>query len=93
VLAVGVVTAVAQFLAFADDLRRYTVGGTRDLLYFLHPQWQPPLPPFLLTLGYAVLVVAFVGWLLGWRRTNGAAPAVADPSSSTATPTAHDARL
>lgn len=93
VLAVGVVTAVAQFLAFADDLRRYTVGGTRDLLYFLHPQWEPPLPPFLLTFGYAVLVVAFVAWLLGWRRTNGAAPAVADPSSSTATPNAGAARL
>ncbi|HYV59620.1 MAG TPA: DUF2142 domain-containing protein, partial [Acidimicrobiia bacterium] len=92
--AVGVLVAVGQFVAFADDLRRYTVGGTRDLLYFLHPQWQPPLPPFLLTFGYAALVVVFVAWLLGWRGTSGSAPAVADPSSSTtALPAARAARL
>ncbi|HKA92734.1 MAG TPA: DUF2142 domain-containing protein [Acidimicrobiia bacterium] len=90
VLAVGIVAAVAQFLAFADNLRRYTVGGTRDLLFFLHlhTQWQPPVPAVLLTVGYAALVVAFVAWLLAWRGPNGGAPLVAGAQSSvTAAPT------
>jgi hypothetical protein len=79
VLAVGVVAAVGQFFAFAANLRRYTVGGTRDVLYFLHlhTQWQPPVPAFLLTVGYAVLVVLFVAWLLGWQGSERAAPPTA----------------
>lgn len=86
VLAVGVIVAVGQFLAFAANLRRYTVGGTRDLLYFLHlhTQWQPPVPAFLLTVGYAVLVVVFAAWLLGWRRRDDPVAVAGGASSSTA---------
>ena len=65
VLAIGVVAGVGQFLAFADNLRRYTVGATRDLLFWLHAEWLPPLPPVLLTVGYAALTGAFLAWVLG----------------------------
>ena len=91
VLAVAVIVAVGQFLAFAGNLRRYTVGGTRDVLYFLHlhTQWQPPVPAFLLTVGYAALVVVFVAWLLGWRAQNDPTSVVTGATSSTgAEPTA-----
>jgi hypothetical protein len=73
VLAVGVVAAVGQFLAFAANLRRYTVGGTRDLLYWLHAQWDPPLPALVLTVGYAALLFAFLACVLGGdgRRADG----------------------
>src|SRR5207248_2659792 len=65
VLAIGVVAGVGQFLAFADNLRRYTVGATRDLLFWFHAEWLPPLPPVLLTVGYAGLTGAFLAWVLG----------------------------
>jgi hypothetical protein len=73
VLVVGLVVGFGQFLAFAQDLRRYTVGVDGPLAYFQRPQWNPPLPPLLLTIAYAVAVAAFVAWLLG-RPTADAAP-------------------
>jgi hypothetical protein len=61
----GAATAVAQLLAFAQNLRRYTVGYDGELLYWRHPQWLPPvLSPLFLTLAYAVAVLALTSWLL-----------------------------
>jgi hypothetical protein len=73
VLVFGLVVGFGQFLAFAQDLRRYTVGVDGSLAYFQRPQWTPPLPPLLLTIAYAVAVIAFVAWLLG-RPTADAPP-------------------
>jgi hypothetical protein len=64
VLTIGVVVGTAQFLAFAQNLRRYTVGYDGDLQYWKDPEWQPPLPPLLLTVAYAAVIAAFLAWLL-----------------------------
>lgn len=85
VLAVGVVAGLGQFLAFAADLRRYTVGGTRDLLYWFHAEWDPPLPPLLLTVGYAVVIAAFLACVLGVDRGAPTEPEEAPPSSASRT--------
>lgn len=62
---VGVATGLAHFLAFAQNLRRYTVGYDGDFQYWKDTQWFPPvLPPLLLTLAFAAAVVAFTTWLL-----------------------------
>ncbi len=62
---VGFLVGVAQFLAFAQNLRRYTVGATKDLLYWQHAKWLPPASPLLLTIVYAMGVIAFTAWVLG----------------------------
>jgi len=72
VIVVGLVVGFGQFLAFAQDLRRYTVGIDGPIAYFQRAQWNPPLPPLLLTVAYALTVTAFVAWLLG--RPTDAAP-------------------
>ena len=69
VLAVGVVVAIGQFLAFADDLRRYTVGGTRGILYWRQAEWLPPLPPLLLTVAFVAVISAFVCFVLTFRAS------------------------
>jgi len=61
----GIVLAVAQALAFAQNLRRYTVGYDGALQFWKHPDWSPPVSPLLLTILYLVVIVAFVAWLLG----------------------------
>ena len=35
-------------LAFAQSLRRYTVGRSGDWTFLTNPDWAPPLPPWLL---------------------------------------------
>jgi Predicted membrane protein (DUF2142) len=74
-LTIGIVVVVAQFLAFAQNLRRYTVGYDGELLFWKKPEWLPPLPPLLLTVAYAAAIVAFVWWLLV------AVPAGAEPTA------------
>ena len=55
---------VAHGLAFAQNLRRYTVGYDGEIQYWKHPQWSPPISPLVLTIAYALLVTAFFGWYL-----------------------------
>jgi len=52
---------VAHFLMYGQALRRYTVGASGALDFWLHPQWDPPLPAWLLLGGtLAVLIVLAV---------------------------------
>ena len=60
----GVMLVVAHILAFAQNLRRYTVGYDGEIQYWRHAEWSPPLSPLLLTIAYALLVTAFVAWYL-----------------------------
>jgi hypothetical protein len=60
----GVIVGVGHSIAFAQNLRRYTVGYDGELQFWKHPQWTPPLSPLLLTIAYAVVISAFVVWLL-----------------------------
>src|SRR5262245_35535420 len=55
----------AQFLTFAQALRRYTVGAHGSLGFWLHPNWSPPLPGWLL-LGSALVVLIVLATLI-WR--------------------------
>jgi hypothetical protein len=73
VLVVGLAVGFGQLLAYAQDLRRYTVGVDGPLAYFQRVQWSPPLPALLLTVAYALAITAFVAWLLD-RPTTDAAP-------------------
>ena len=60
----GVMLVVAHVLAFAQNLRRYTVGYDGEIQFWKHPFWSPPLSPLLVTLAYALTVTAFVAWFL-----------------------------
>jgi hypothetical protein len=63
-LAIGVVIGFAQVVAFAQNLRRYTVGYDGAIQFWKHPNWAPPVSPILLTIAFAVAVSAFLAWLL-----------------------------
>ena len=65
VLTIGVLLAVAHFFAFAQNLRRYTVGYSGEIQFWRHPQWSPPISSLVLTTVYAIVVAAFLVWLLG----------------------------
>ena len=63
-LGVGVVVGVGQLLAFAQNLRRYTVGYHGDLQYWKDPLWSPPVPALVLTIAFGIAASAFLWWLL-----------------------------
>jgi hypothetical protein len=65
----GITVCVAGFLAYAQNLRRYTVGAVGPLLYWWHSPWHPPgIPAILLSLAYMALVVVLAAWLLAPTR-------------------------
>jgi Predicted membrane protein (DUF2142) len=82
-LTIGVVVGVAQVLAFAQNLRRYTVGYDGEIQYWKDPHWPPPLSPLLLTVAFAAVVTAFTAWLL-WPARMTRRP-LAESSTSQAT--------
>lgn len=57
--------ALAQLTGFAQALRRYSVGYDGAIMFWNHPAWSPPVSALLLTIGFAVAVVAFAIWLVG----------------------------
>jgi hypothetical protein len=77
-LVTGVVLAVAQAFAFAQNLRRYTVGYDGAVQFWKHPDWTPPVSPLLLTILYLVVIGAFVAWLLGAVPVRAGDPDAAD---------------
>jgi hypothetical protein len=62
--AIGIVVSVAHVLAFAQNLRRYSVGYDGPIQFWKNPQWSPPVSPALLTIGYTIVVIGFVWWVL-----------------------------
>jgi Predicted membrane protein (DUF2142) len=62
-LGVGIVAGIAHVLAFAQNLRRYTVGSNGEIQYWRHPEWSPPVSSLLLTIGYTIVIIGFV-WLV-----------------------------
>jgi hypothetical protein len=61
---VGVIFVTAHFLAFAQALRRNTVGSFGTLAFWEDPAWTPPLPAAVLLAIYLLACVAFVMFLL-----------------------------
>jgi hypothetical protein len=64
-IVLGIAFVVAHFVAFAQNLRRYSVGKDGTLTFWLDADWTPPVPSSLLLLAYAVLIVALAFWLWG----------------------------
>ena len=62
--ALGSMLAVADFLAFYQALRRWSVGANGPVLFWLHPRWKAPIPQWLLIIGFGAVVVLLVVWLL-----------------------------
>jgi hypothetical protein len=61
--AIAIAVVVAQVAAFGQALRRNTVGYNGALDFLVHPDWKPPLPAWLLTVLYLVVVSAFAWWV------------------------------
>jgi hypothetical protein len=61
--AVAIAVVVAQVAAFGQALRRNTVGYNGALDFLVNPDWEPPLPAWLLTVLYVVVVSAFAWWV------------------------------
>jgi hypothetical protein len=64
----GIVVCVAHILAFAQNLRRYTVGYDGEIQFWKHPEWSPPVSSLLLTIGYTIVVIGFVWWVCSAAR-------------------------
>jgi hypothetical protein len=65
-LPVGLAAAlgVASVFAFAQNVRRYTVGYDGHVWFFLDPQWSPPGGALLITVGFTVAMGLTIAWLL-----------------------------
>lgn len=61
---IGIVLAVAQVVAFGQNLRRYTVGTDGPIAFWGSARWSPPLPRLFLIVAFAVVTIAFLWWLL-----------------------------
>jgi hypothetical protein len=64
VVTIGVLLGIAHFFAFAQNLRRYTIGYDGEIQFWKRAQWSPPLSPLLLAILYAIAIGVFVAWLL-----------------------------
>lgn len=64
----GVTLATGQWLALAQNVRRYAVGYDGPVWYFLAPRWSPPGGAALHALVGALVIAATYWWLLGRDR-------------------------
>jgi len=65
---IGGMVVVAQFLGFYQALRRWSVGANGAVVYWLEPEWNAPVPQWLLIVVYGAVFGATVVWLLGTGR-------------------------
>jgi hypothetical protein len=87
---------VAQFLAFAQALRRYAVGSKGPVWFVSHERWAPPVPSLALIAVYGLVTAAALWWIVlapaGLTRrprrpsTVDAAPTPTTPTLAGATP-------
>jgi Predicted membrane protein (DUF2142) len=81
---------IAQFLAFAQALRRYSVGSKGPVWFFSHERWAPPIPSSALVVIYALATAAALWWIVlaptsRTRRPRSLASAASARSSSAPT--------
>jgi hypothetical protein len=62
--AIALALGVAQVTAFAQNLRRYTVGAHGRVWFFLDPKWSPPFGAGVLFGGFIVALAVTYVWLL-----------------------------
>jgi hypothetical protein len=73
----GVGWVIAQILGFGQALRRYTVGATNRIWYFLgDTSWSPPVPSWFLTFGYLAVITALAVWVITSAMAERPEPAV-----------------
>jgi hypothetical protein len=61
----GIAIWFAQFLAFAQAIRRYTVGYNGTIWFWTQEKWHPFLPSLLLLAGQALLLMIWIVFLSG----------------------------
>jgi hypothetical protein len=61
---VGAALGIGHVLAFAQNLRRYTVGAGGTVWFWTQEAWSPPLPSLLLVVAFVVAIAVWVTWLL-----------------------------
>jgi hypothetical protein len=83
----GVGFVIAQGFAYAQALRRYTVGSTNKIWYFLDPSWNPPLPAWLLTFGFLAVIAALALWVFKAAVDGERAPYAPPPPDAHVDPT------
>jgi Predicted membrane protein (DUF2142) len=72
----GVGFVVAQVLAFGEALRRYAVGINGPVFFFWNTTaWSPPVPSWLLMIGYPVLIAVLAVWVIRNATTSNPFPA------------------
>jgi hypothetical protein len=81
----AVAFVVAHFLAFWQNLRRYTVGYDGPLMFWWDPDWSPPFPALLLLVVFLLGLVTLAVWLWG-GVTEGSSQAPADEATVTDQP-------
>ena len=64
-LVVGVVLGIGHFLSFAQTLRRFSVGYNGSFMFWRSPSWSPPLGGLPVILGFGVVLIIWLVWLLG----------------------------
>jgi hypothetical protein len=68
VLGVGIALVIAHVLAFAQNLRRYTVGYDGPIQYWKDPPWSPPSSALFLTIAYTIVIAVFITWVFASCR-------------------------
>jgi hypothetical protein len=58
----GGLVLVAHVLAFAQGLRRYTVGSNGSIWFFTVERWSPPIPSLVLLAVYAAAILTWIWW-------------------------------
>ena len=60
----GLLLAAAQFFAFAQTLRRYSVGQDGAVFFWAHARWNPTVPSVLLLIGFAIVIPLWIVFIL-----------------------------
>jgi Predicted membrane protein (DUF2142) len=68
VVLAGAALGVGHVLAFAQNLRRYTVGAGGTVWFWTQEAWSPPVSSLLLPIAFVVATAGWVTWLLSPSR-------------------------
>jgi hypothetical protein len=92
VVLAGAALGVGHVLAFAQNLRRYTVGAGGTVWFWTQEAWSPPMSSLLLVMAFVVATAGWVTWLLSpsWERRRAEQPEIEstriDPAEDCAGP-------
>jgi hypothetical protein len=64
VVLAGAALGVGHILAFAQNLRRYTVGAGGTVWFWTREEWSPPVASLLLVVTFVIAIAAWVACLL-----------------------------